>query len=232
MWNKLKGFFGFLIIAGCIMIWLSFIPIDPIKIYSGSLEQYGLQIIGFGSLAFFIVLVLHGINEHLHRFKPEPWRVVWRSKRVTRAVATIFILMLLITGLGWWLGRPYLLALGALSLDEVANNPKQYENENISVVGYYCSDMFGIFRAMGFNIDGFISPINISEIFTSLERLEDWMNYQRDVLSGQTKQLFVKLPPDTNAYTGRKYIFNGVIEMETYLGSELPILVASSIVSI
>lgn len=232
MWNKLKGFLGFLIVAGCVMIWFSFIPIDPIRIYSGSLERYGLLLVGFGFLAFFIVLVLHGINEHLYRFKPEPRRVVWKSKKVTRAVATIFILTLLITGLGWWLGRPYLRALGALSVDEVANNPKQYENKTISVVGYYVSDMFGIFRATGLNVDGFISPVNILEIFSSPERLEDWMNYQRDVLSGQTKTLYVKLPPDTKAYFGRRYVFTGVIEMENFLDLEVPVLVTSLIVSI
>ena len=216
MWNKLKGFLGFLFVAGCIMVWLSFIPVSPLETYSRSLEWYGLLLLGFASLAFFIVLILHGINQYLYRFKPEPRRVVWRSKRVTRAVAAIFILTLLITGFGWGLARPYLLALGALSLDEVVKNPKLYENEKISVVGYY-------FRWPLFGEDGFILSTSIYEAPTSWDAFVNLM-------SGAW--LSVKLPPGTKAYTGQKYVFTGVIEMKNYLDSEIPILKCSSIVPI
>jgi hypothetical protein len=231
MWNKLKGFLGLLVTAGCVMIWSSFIPIDPFRAYSGTLGQYGWLLAGFGFIAFFIVLILHGINEYMYRFKPEPRHFVWRSKRVTRTVATISVIALIITGLGCWLGRPYLVALNALPSEQVASNPKQYENESVSVVGYYVSDTFGIFQTMGVNTDGFICPVNILESFTSLQGIEAYTDWSRNVLSGQTKLLFVELPPNTNASTGGRYVFNGVIEIENHLGSELTKLTASSIVS-
>lgn len=225
MWNKLKGFLGFLNLAGCLIIWLSFIPIDPLRIYSETLGHYGWLLVGFSFLAFSIVLVLHGINEYFYRFKPEPRRRIWRSKRVTRAIATVFILTVLITGLGWWFGRPYLLALGALSPEEVAIHPERYQGEKISVVGYYYPDYWGALRALGINADGFICSVKGSESFESFAEL--WK-----LISGGS-YLFVKLPPDTRVHSEEKCVFTGVIEMENSPSSEPPlILVASSVVSI
>lgn len=221
MWNKLKGFLGFLIVAGCIMVWFSFIPIDPLRTHSGQLGWYGLLLAGFSFLAFFIVLILHGVNEHIHRFRPEPRRIVRRSKGVTKAVAVVSVLALFITGLGWWLARPYLLAWGALSPDEVASHPEQYLGEEVSVVGYYYS-LLGLGRLD--NSDGAIYSMKMSEA-----GFEDWM----DVFQGKELPLLVKLPPNTKANIDERYVFTGVIEMDNFLYiTEWPKIVVSSIVEI
>jgi len=227
MWNKLKGFLGFLAITGCIMVWFSSIPIDPMMSYSNALELYGWLFVGFSSLAFCILLILHGVNAHLYRFKPESPLVIKKSKRVTRAVAAIFVIIFIASGLGWWL-RPHLLALSALSVEQVANNARLYENREISVTGLYLSWPSPQPSPDYAKIDGFLYP---REAFSSLANMWD---LSVGTAQGENFFLLVSFPPGISPQSFQTYIFRGVIQFQKVwpigLPEELPVLVVSSVI--
>ena len=214
MLNKLKGFLGLLIIVGCVMIWLSFFPLESLKTYSGILEHYGWLSVKLGVLVLFIVLVLHGINEYLYRFKREPSHVIWKSKRVTRMVIALSVFSLLVTGLGWWLSRPYVLTRDALPLTEVLNHPERYRGKEISVVGY-------------FYYYGFPHPL-----WDGCVALGKTSAGEFDVLRGI--YLPVKLPPEvTRIRNEGKYVFTGILKIEYIpFAKPMPVLEVSSVVEI
>lgn len=210
MWNKFKWFLGGLIITGCVMLWFSWFSFLDlgIPICSSYLKQYGFLFIKWGLILFFVVLVLHGINEHLFRFKSEELRKVWQSKKVTRAVATISIVALILTGIGWLVIRPYLMELGSIPVEEVAKNPVEYVGKKISITGYYLPDVFRMFYPIGIDCDGYIFSVPV--ICKTPEEMLDF--YQA---LGKQRFLLVKLPPMARINTGKKYMFTGILENAT-----------------
>jgi hypothetical protein len=102
-WSELKLLLGVSAIIGCVMIWASYIPVNLFASDPATLEHLGWLIMGYSFLAFCVVLLFHGINAHLYRFKRESYFQVCRSKRLTRMVAAIFCVVFVMSCLAWGL---------------------------------------------------------------------------------------------------------------------------------
>lgn len=195
MLNKTKGFLGFLIATGCVLIWTSFIPFDPFGTHSHILQDVGIWIIGTGLIGLALVLILLGLNQAI-RFRKEPRRVVYRSKRNTRFVAVLTVSLLVVTGFVWVL-VPELLAIGTLSPSEVRKHPNKYLGENVTVEGYF----FGV------------TMPSYTENF-ELEDITSGMISDDKVVEDPTEVIGVIIVGEkgTSVISGAKYRFTGTVE--------------------
>jgi hypothetical protein len=135
MWNKTKWFCALLVAIGCILIWTTFLPIPLTWAYSYYFQQIGILFVGAGLGLFVLICIILGINS-VFRFKREPHFVIFRSKKVTKFVGILIMVLLSVTAFLWWL-IPYVLRIGVLSPSEVRQHSGKYLEKEITVEGYY-----------------------------------------------------------------------------------------------
>lgn len=101
MWNKVKGFGGFIFFIGCVITWIAFlIPhINPTWVSDPyQFWQWGIFLVGVGIGVFVLAWVFSQIS-----FRRKPTYNVVRDKRTTRRVTKFIALGLVLTIIAWGL---------------------------------------------------------------------------------------------------------------------------------
>lgn len=102
MWNKVKGFGGFIFFIGCVITWIAFLAphINPTWVSDPyQFWQWGIFLVGVGIGVFVLAWVFSQIS---FRRKPTYYHVV-KNKRTTRRITKLITLGLVLTIIAWGL---------------------------------------------------------------------------------------------------------------------------------